>query len=127
MQGRFTSVDEFNPILGKQGAEDKEEAEKEFRQWLLQPARWNRYTYCLNNPVSCIDPDGMDPITVDLNIVLLLELGPEPGLQSYRVAISTADGRNIWSESNLEPTSDNALALGLYSSLFKPGKLLADP
>ena len=69
VQGRFTSVDEFNPILGKQGAGDKEEAEKEFRQWLLQPARWNRYPHCLNNPISCIDPDGMDPITVNLNII----------------------------------------------------------
>ncbi len=69
VQGRFTSPDEFNPILGKQGADDKEKAEKEFRQWLSQPARWNRYAYCLNNPVSCIDPDGMDPITVNLNII----------------------------------------------------------
>jgi predicted Rdx family selenoprotein len=69
VQGRFTSVDEFNPILGKQGADEKEQAEKEFRQWLLQPAHWNRYTYCLNNPMSCIDPDGMNPITVNLNII----------------------------------------------------------
>jgi hypothetical protein len=58
------------------------------------------------------------------SIILLLELGPEPGLQSYRVAISTADGRNIWRESNLKPISDNALALGFNCSLFKPGNYL---
>jgi hypothetical protein len=58
------------------------------------------------------------------SIILLLELGPEPRLQSYRAAISTAGGRNIWRESNLKPTSDNALALGFKSSLFKPGNYL---
>jgi hypothetical protein len=58
------------------------------------------------------------------SIILLLELGPEPRFQSYRVAISTADGRNIWRESNLKPISDNALALGFNSSLFKPGNYL---
>jgi Putative zinc-finger len=58
------------------------------------------------------------------SIILLLELGPEPDLQSYRVAISTADGRNIWRENNLKPTYDSALALGLNSSLFKPGNYL---
>ncbi|MBK8316502.1 MAG: hypothetical protein IPL01_21780 [Acidobacteria bacterium] len=43
VMGRFTSSDEFNPVLGKQGADDKEAAEKEFRQYLFQPAHWNRW------------------------------------------------------------------------------------
>jgi hypothetical protein len=57
-------------------------------------------------------------------IILLLELGPYPGLQSYRVAISLADGRNIWRESNLKPSSGNALALSFNTNLFKPGNYL---
>lgn len=57
-------------------------------------------------------------------IILLLELGPYPGLQSYRAAISIADGRNIWRGSNLKPSSDNALALSFNTSLFKPGNYL---
>jgi hypothetical protein len=57
-------------------------------------------------------------------IILLLELGPDPGLPSYRAAISTAKGRNIWRKSNLKPNSDNALALSFNSSLFKPGNYL---
>jgi hypothetical protein len=57
-------------------------------------------------------------------IVLLLELLPDPGPQSYRAAISTADGRNIWRERKLKPSSDAALALSFNSSLFKPGNYL---
>jgi RHS repeat-associated protein len=69
VMGRFTSVDPFDPVLGKQGADNKEEAEREFRQYLLEPARWNRYVYALNNPLKYTDPDGMNSITVNLNII----------------------------------------------------------
>jgi hypothetical protein len=57
-------------------------------------------------------------------IILLLELGHDPDLQSYRAAISTADGQNIWRESNLKSISDNALALSFNPNLFKPGNYL---
>jgi hypothetical protein len=57
-------------------------------------------------------------------IILLLESKPDPGLRSYRAAISTADGRNIWRESNLSAISNGALALSFNSSLFKPGNYL---
>lgn len=51
-------------------ASDKEEAEKQFRRYLTQPQRWNRYTYCLNNPLRRIDPDGFDPkLYVNVNII----------------------------------------------------------
>jgi hypothetical protein len=57
-------------------------------------------------------------------IILMLELGSDSDLRSYRAAISTADGRNIWRDNNLRATSDDALALGFNSSLFKPGNYL---
>jgi RHS repeat-associated protein len=69
VQGRFTSVDPFDPILGKQGADDTDAAERELRSYLRQPQHWNRYVYALNNPLKYVDPDGMDPITVNLNII----------------------------------------------------------
>src|SRR5262245_48328088 len=58
------------------------------------------------------------------SIILLLELDPDPDLHSYRVAISTADGRSIWTKDGLRPNSNNALALSFNSSLFKPGDYL---
>jgi hypothetical protein len=57
-------------------------------------------------------------------IVLLLEVGPDTDFQSYRVAISAADGRSILRESQLTPSAKDTLALGLNSSLFKSGDYL---
>ncbi len=57
-------------------------------------------------------------------IVLLLELGPDTDFQSYRVAISAANGRSIWRKSQLTPSSNDTLALGFNSGLFKPGDYL---
>jgi len=57
-------------------------------------------------------------------IVLLLELEPDPDLHSYRVAISTTDGRNIWIKDGLKPNSKSALALSFNSNLFKPDDYL---
>ena len=68
-QGRFTSIDPLDPVLGRQGASDKEEAERQFRGYLSQPQRWNDYAYCLNNPLRYIDPDGFDPLVVNLNVI----------------------------------------------------------
>jgi RHS repeat-associated protein len=43
--GRFTSVD---PVLNIEAA-------------MIDPQRWNRYAYALNNPMKFTDPDGRDP------------------------------------------------------------------
>ena len=48
--GRFISVD---PLL-------------DASQAMIEPQRWNRYTYALNNPLRKVDPDGRD--TLDLAI-----------------------------------------------------------
>ena len=58
------------------------------------------------------------------SIILLLEIEPDPDLHSYRAAISTIDGRSIWTKDGLRPNSKNALALSFNSSLFKPGDYL---
>src|SRR5215510_1096717 len=58
------------------------------------------------------------------SIILLLELEPDPDLHSYRVAISTTDGRSVWTKGGLRPKSNNPLALSFNSSLFKPGDYL---
>jgi len=57
-------------------------------------------------------------------IILLLELESDTDLQSYRAALSTADGRSIWRESKLKPVSNDTLALSFNSSLFRPDNYL---
>jgi len=76
------------------------------------------------------EPDLSQPVNrIELTpasklIVLLLELEPDPGLQSYRAAISTADGRSVWRQSQLTPNSRDGLSLSLQSDLLKPGNYL---
>ena len=49
--GRFMTPDPFNPFALKPRA---------FNAWISNPQRWNKYAYALNNPLSMIDPDGMN-------------------------------------------------------------------
>jgi len=48
-QGRFTSPDPVSGTL----------------LHVLNPQRWNMYTYAVNNPLSYVDPDGRDAIVVN--------------------------------------------------------------
>ncbi len=54
-------------------------------------------------------------------MILLLELEPDSDFQSYRGAISTTEGRSIWTRNGLKPNSKNSLSLIFSSNLFKPG------
>ncbi|HEU0176595.1 MAG TPA: zf-HC2 domain-containing protein [Blastocatellia bacterium] len=58
------------------------------------------------------------------SVILSLELEPDPDIHSYRVDISTSDGRSVWTRDGLKPNSKNALALRFNSKLFKPGDYL---
>ncbi len=58
------------------------------------------------------------------SIFLLLELEPNPNLQSYRASLSMAEGQSIWSRSGLKPSSEDMLALSFNTSLLKPNNYL---
>ncbi|HYU79716.1 MAG TPA: RHS repeat-associated core domain-containing protein, partial [Vicinamibacterales bacterium] len=57
--GRFTTVD---PVL-------------EIEQALVDPQRWNRYTYVANRPLKFVDPDGRNPLLIIPILYGLYELG----------------------------------------------------
>ncbi len=47
-ESRFTSPDSKPPSM----------------KFLMNPQKWNKYAYVLNNPLSLIDPDGMEEMTI---------------------------------------------------------------
>lgn len=58
LQGRFTGVDPYNPVLEKQAAGDSAKAHSQLVNYIGQAQNWNRYCYALNNPLKYVDPDG---------------------------------------------------------------------
>ncbi|MCZ2078482.1 MAG: hypothetical protein LC130_26225, partial [Bryobacterales bacterium] len=58
-QGRFTSPDPFS-ILREAGSRE------ELDGYLAEPQRWNKYAYSLNNPLKYVDPDGNNPMLMQL-------------------------------------------------------------
>jgi len=54
-QGRFTSPDPYSIL---QEADSREELDA----FLVEPQRWNKYAYSLNNPLKYVDPDGNNPV-----------------------------------------------------------------
>jgi RHS repeat-associated protein len=62
-QGRFTSPDEFKggpDQLGVLGSGDPEKQALVYAD-TTNPQSVNKYQYCFNNPLSCVDPDGQAP------------------------------------------------------------------
>ncbi len=71
------------------------------------------------------DP-GEPAATIDLSrigdfLVLAVEVDDDPRLASYRVAVSSDDGRRLYQESDLLPNAFAALMLTFPASFFTPG------
>jgi RHS repeat-associated protein len=79
-QGRFTSVD---PGLIK-------------LKHLLNPQKWNRYSYTLNNPLRFFDPDGMEEIEVIFRTFI-------PSKEIHVPTHAKGDGRRAEREELPEP------------------------
>ena len=37
---------------------------------LLNPQKWNKYAYVLNNPLALVDPNGMEEVTIQVNAMI---------------------------------------------------------
>ena len=58
-RARFTTVDPFYS----------------WEENLVDPQRWNRYSYVRNNPLRYTDPDGRNPLAIGAIVWLLYEVG----------------------------------------------------
>lgn len=64
-QGRFTRPDPYNIFFEMKAGRDAGEQAQMLRWYASEPQNWNRYTYCLNDPVNLIDPSGLVWLTKD--------------------------------------------------------------
>ncbi|HEX6044625.1 MAG TPA: RHS repeat-associated core domain-containing protein, partial [Pyrinomonadaceae bacterium] len=64
-QGRFTRPDPYNILFEIESGRNARERAYILRAYLTEPQNWNRYNYCLNNPVNLIDPSGLIWLTKD--------------------------------------------------------------
>lgn len=75
VMGRFTSVDPYDINMERQIerhlAGNDEEANELLKRYIVNPQRWNRYAYVLNNPLRYVDPTGEkeEEIIARVNIV----------------------------------------------------------
>jgi len=130
--GRFMSPDPFNPFALKP---------KQFQTWISNPQRWNKYAYGLNNPITLIDPNGLNACGTNddktCKVTVTLRSRPKDkngnyndqfknikGQQDYNatavvsvnsVEVGTFLARTVPSDSDSYPTVAN----GAYSATFE--------
>lgn len=59
-------------------------------------------------------------------MVFSIELDGPPEYQTYRASISTAKGRSVWRESQLQPDHNGALSVNFPSTFFRAGDYLLE-
>lgn len=70
---------------------------------LFNPQKWNKYNYVLNNPLSNIDPDGLEEITVQLRAYIMGDWGGDTVCSNcccgvgLAGAVRVSSGNSKWS------------------------------
>jgi RHS repeat-associated protein len=59
MQGRFTSPDPYIIFFEIKAGRNARERSQMLRAYISEPRNWNRYAYCLDDPVNLVDPSGL--------------------------------------------------------------------
>jgi RHS repeat-associated protein len=82
---------------------------------LLNPQKWNKYAYAINNPLRYFDPDGMEEIEVQLRAFIQANTIPAPGGRTFK-----GDNRGFSSAANV--TSRTSITVRIETDASKrPG------
>jgi RHS repeat-associated protein len=63
--GRFGSPDPYVIFFAMAGGSTAQERQSILQTYISEPRNWNRYAYCINDPVNLIDPSGLIWLTKD--------------------------------------------------------------
>jgi len=109
-QGRFTSVDPYNPILDSKN-------KKEFTRYLTEPRNWNRYVYVWNNPLQYVDPNG------EKVYVVTYTTGNSAGDEEFKKAAETY-AEQIRKSEGFDPEKDTVIVKGVNTKEEFEGVIL---
>ena len=56
---------------------------------LLNPQKWNKYAYTLNNPLRYVDPDGLEEMDIQVRAFIFQQSAGGPGLAVFETWVST--------------------------------------
>ena len=71
---------------------------------LANPQKWNKYNYVLNNPLSNVDPDGMEEITITYRTFIA------PASIRYAGNTYAGDNRGFSTAANASSSQSNTRA-----------------
>jgi RHS repeat-associated protein len=98
-QGRFASVDPFNPVVDIKAA-------AEFERYVREPRNWNRYAYVWNAPLTYIDPNG------ERVYVVMYTQGNTEGDEEFK-RVAETHAQRIMNRKGFDPKKDAVLLSGV--------------
>jgi RHS repeat-associated protein len=82
---------------------------------LLNPQKWNKYAYTINNPLRYFDPDGMEELEFQLRAVIQAQSRPDPAGRRF-----AGDNRGFSSAANASSRTTITVRIETDASI-RPG------
>jgi RHS repeat-associated protein len=123
-QGRFTRPDPYNIISVMEAGRNRKERSQILNTYLAEPRNWNRYAYCINNPVNLSDPSGLVWLTRDSKEYIWIDDAEYEKNKGDYEGYAVANGAVITFQGGSDCPQCRGLASGDLVQLNESGELI---